>query len=144
MDPFLSLALLAIAAGAASPAGGMLALLIRPSSLLLSLSVGYAGGVLLVWAFDLYIARGMTAGERAEQRSEVRQHHRRHRPRGRKVDVIAGATAGEEIVEGLVIGVSAAIGGGTAIVVAAAIAVDNLAEALSIAELAQADDGIKH
>ena len=170
---FLSLALLATGAGAASPAGGLLALLIRPSSLLLSLTVGYAGGVLLgamslemvpkalelangvevflgfvvgvllVWAFDLYIARGMTAGERAEQLGEVRQHHRRHRPRGRKVDVIAGATAGEEIVEGLVIGVSAAIGGGTAIVVAVAIAVDNLAEALSIAELAQADDRIE-
>ena len=162
---FLIFALLALGAAAASPLGGLLSLLIKPSSLMLSLTVGYAGGVLLgavsfemvpkalelahplivygalslgvllVWGFDLYINRGATAGEKADQRHHVRRFHRRHKPRGSKVAVIAGATAAEELIEGLVIGVSAAVGGGTGLVVALAIAVDNISEALSIGEL---------
>jgi zinc transporter, ZIP family len=171
---FLSLALLAVGAAAASPAGGALSLLFRPSSLLLSLAVGFAGGVLLaalafemvpkaleladaievyagiplgvllVWGFDLYINRGLTAGEKAAQSRLVRRYHRRHKPHGGKVALIAGATAGEEVIEGIVIGVSAAVGGSTGLIVAIAIAVNNVSEALSIGELAFDEAEIKH
>jgi ZIP family zinc transporter len=171
---FFSFALLAIGAAAASPAGGLLSLLLRPSSFVLSLAAGYAGGVLLgavsfemvpkalelaggaevyvaiplgvvlVWGFDLYINRGLTAGEKAAQSRLVRRYHQRHKPRGSKVAVIAGATAGEEVIEGIVIGVSAAIGSSTGLVVALAIAVDNVSEALSIGELAISERAIKH
>jgi len=168
---FLIFALLALGAAAASPLGGLLSLLIKPSSLMLSLAVGYAGGVLLgavsfemapkalelthplivygaivtgvllVWSFDLYINRGATAGEKADQKHHVRRFHRRHKPRGSKVAVIAGATAAEELIEGVVIGVTAAVGGSTGLVVALAIAVDNISEALSIGELVLNEEG---
>jgi zinc transporter ZupT len=36
--------------------------------------------------------------------------------------VLAGATSAEEVIEGLVIGTSAAVGGGTGIIIATAIA----------------------
>lgn len=169
----LSLALLAVGAGLASPAGGLIALFIRPSSLLLSQAVGFAAGVLLgalsfemipkalelsdqlevylgiplgvlaVWGFDLYINRGMTAGEKAEQRGLVRRHHRRHKPHGSKVAVIVGGTTGEEFIEGVVIGVSAAIGGATGLIVALAIGINNVSEALSIGEMALSDNKVK-
>ncbi len=167
---FFVFALMALGAAAASPLGGGLSLLIKPSSLILSLAVGFASGVLLgavsfemvpkaleltdpllvygaicvgallVWGFDLYINRGFTAGEKADQQRRVRRFHRRHKPRGSKVAVIAGATAAEEVIEGIIIGVSAAVSGGTGLVVALAIAVDNISEALSIGELARKED----
>ncbi len=162
---------IAFGAAAASPLGGIIAILVRPSSLLLSLSVGFAGGVLLgaatfemvpkalelsslaativafvigvaaVWGFDLYVNRGAMAGDKAEERQEVRRHHRRHRPKGGKVTVIAGATAAEELIEGVVVGVSGVIGGGTGLAVGFAIAIDNISEAMSIGELVRDEQG---
>lgn len=161
------LAFIGIAVGAAlcSPLGGLVAILVQPSSLLLSLSVGFAGGVLLgavafemlpealrlasmlptvvgfvcgvasVWAFDLYVNQGVTAGDEADQKRFAHRYHRRHKPKGGKVTVIAGATTAEEMLEGIVIGVSGIVGGGTGIVVGLAIAINNLSEAMSIGEL---------
>lgn len=49
--------------------------------------------------------------------------------------MLAGATSAEEVIEGVVIGVSASIAGGTAIIVGLAIAFDNVSEAMSIGEM---------
>lgn len=165
MGGFWGFLLIAGGAALASPVGGALSLFIRPTSLLLSIAVGFAGGVLLgavsfemvpkalelsglatsiiglgvgillVWGFDLYINRGMTAGDEASQNRLVKIYHRRRKPRGDQVTVIAGATSAEELIEGVVIGASTAIGGGTGLVLGIAIAIDNVAEALSIGEL---------
>lgn len=48
MDDLWPFLLTAGAAALASPAGGVLSLHVRPTSLLLSIAVGAAGGVLLV------------------------------------------------------------------------------------------------
>jgi zinc transporter ZupT len=110
--PFL---LIAGGAALASPVGGVVSLLVRPTSLLLSIAVGIAGGVLLgavafemvpkalelcgllttllallvgvllVWGFDLYVNRGLTADEDASQRRWVSRFHKRRKPRGNNV-----------------------------------------------------------
>jgi ZIP family zinc transporter len=51
------------------------------------------------------------------------------------VTVLAGGTSTEELIEGLSIGVGAAIKPGLGLLIALAIVIDNLAEALSIGEL---------
>ena len=51
------------------------------------------------------------------------------------VTVLAGGTSAEELIEGISIGVGAAIKPGLGLLVALAIVIDNLTEALSIAEL---------
>lgn len=107
---------------------------------LLTTVIAIAVGVLLVWGFDLVVNRGMTAGEEASQRRWVERFHRRRKPRGNKVTVIAGATSGEELIEGIVIGATSAIGGGTGLVVGIAIALDNISEALSIGEMVFDED----
>jgi zinc transporter, ZIP family len=171
---------IAIAGGAAlcSPLGGLATILMRPSSLLLSIMAGLAGGVLLsaiafemmpealelasllevtigfvvglaaVYGFDLYVHRGAIAGPEASQRSRVQRFHAWHKPLGDKVTVLAGATSAEEVVEGIVIGVSATIAGGMGLVVGIAIAIDNISEAMSIGEMVGnrkggGDDGAK-
>ena len=78
------------------------------------------------------------AGPNADQASKVRGFHRRHRPRGSKVTVLAGRTSAEELIEGVVIGVSAAISGSMGLVVGLAIALDNISEALTIGEMVRA------
>lgn len=153
------------AAAVASPLGGLLALWHKPSTLFMSVSLGFASGVLLatvgfemlpqatelvplagataafmigfaaVYAFDLYIHRGRLAGKVAEQRPEVERFHRRHRSRGDRVTVLAGGTSIEELIEGLSIGVGAAIRPELGLMVALAIVIDNFAEALGIGEL---------
>jgi len=155
----------ALAAALASTAGGLIAIYLRPSSFLLSVAVGFAAGVLLgtfafemmpkaieqssltvtvggfvvgfllVYLLDLFVNRGRMAGEEADQIGAVRSFHRRHKPRGSQVTVLAGATSAEELIEGLTIGVSAAIDPSVAFIVGAAIFVDNISEALSIGEL---------
>src|SRR5690606_22866932 len=92
----------ATAAAVASPLGGLLALWRSPTSLFMSLSLGFASGVLLaaitlemvpkalelgglpvaiggfvfgfaaVYGFDLFIHRGAMAGDKAEQYPLVR------------------------------------------------------------------------
>ncbi len=152
--------------------GGWLALHRRPTTLFLSVTLGLAGGVLLgaiafemvpkalalsstptalagftvgvlaVYAFELLVNRGRTAGIHAAQRRQIRHYHRLHPPAGDNVTVLAGGTAAEELIEGLSIGVGVAIQPGLAIIVAASIALDNLAEALSIGALiAEKDPG---
>lgn len=168
MDESL-LQVLVVVGGAAlaSLVGGGLALLARPSSLVLSLAVGFAGGVLLgtisfemmpkageaagvlvatgafavglalVYALDLFVNRGVIAGERADQKPKVDMIHRRRPPRGSEVSVLAGSTTAEELIEGLSIGVSLAVAPHLGVLVGLAIAIDNVSEAFSIGELAR-------
>lgn len=120
---------LAIAGSAAiaSLAGGLLTLLRKPTTLIMSCVLGFAGGVLIatislemlpralelgpvpiavsgflagvaaVYAWDLFVHRGETAGLLAEQRKIVECAHRRRRPRGTEVTVLAGGTSAEEL-----------------------------------------------
>src|SRR5690606_6723101 len=64
--------------------------------------------------------------------------------RGTMVTVLAAATAAEELIEGLSIGVGGSLGGATALVVGIAIAIDNLSEAMSIGALARKEDDKTH
>jgi ZIP family zinc transporter len=82
-----------------------------------------------------YVHRGATAGKDAEQRLWVARRRQRHQKRGDNITVLAGGTSAEEVVEGVAIGVSAAADPSLALFVGAAIAIDNLAEGLSIGEL---------
>jgi ZIP family zinc transporter len=84
--------------------------------------------------FDLYINRWRVAGEHAAQYAKVRAYHRSHRPRGDRVTILAGATSAEELVEGLAIGAGLAIEPEVGLLIAAAIAVDNLSEGMSVGE----------
>jgi ZIP family zinc transporter len=166
MDGQLALVLVvAVCAAAASPLGGIIAILLKPTTLLLSIFVGYAAGVLmgtfafemmpkalgqsslltaaagfavgfgLVYALDLYVNRGALAGPKSSQKTWVESYHRRRKPRGGKLTVLAGATSAEELIEGLAIGVGSAIDPTVALLTGLAIGIDNFAEALSIGEL---------
>ena len=156
---------IAVAAALASPIGGLIALWRKPTTLFMSLALGFASGVLLatisfemvpkalelsslaltivgftggfiaVYALDLVINRGKLVGEKAEQKPAVERFHRSHRPRGDQVTVLAGGTSTEELIEGLSIGIGAAIEPGLGLIAGTAIVVDNIAEALSIGEL---------
>lgn len=169
--PFLSVLAIAFAAALSSLAGGAAAIFFRPSSLFLSICVGFAGGVLLgtfafemmpkalelsalveavagfatgialVYGLDLFVNRGAIAGPKAEQRPQVSRYHRRYRPRGDEVTVLAAGTSVEEVIEGLTIGVGAAIDPGVALIVGLAIAIDNVSEGLTIGELIRQEDG---
>jgi zinc transporter, ZIP family len=107
MSAYLVLGI-AFAAALASPLGGLIALWRKPTTLFVSLALGFASGVLLatisfemvpkalelsslvmtiigfiggflaVYALDLFINRGMLAGEQAEQKQAVERFHRRH------------------------------------------------------------------
>jgi ZIP family zinc transporter len=95
---------------------------------------GFVVGFLAVWFFDLYINRWRLAGEHAEQYRQVRAYHRSHRPRGDRVTVLAGGTSAEELIEGLAIGAGLAVEPEVGLLIAAAIAVDNLSEGMSVGE----------
>lgn len=152
------------AAAIASVGGGLIALWHRRSTLISSLAFGFASGALLgavtlqmlptalelgsvatvvvsfaagmtgLYAFDLFVHGGRIAGEHADQRRIVQRFHRRRKP-GSQVVVLAGGTSLEELVEGVAIGVGAAIDPSLAFVVAVAIGVDNLSEGMSVGEL---------
>lgn len=162
---FLLVLSIAVVAAVASPIGGLLALWKRPTSLFMSVAMGFASGVLLstiafemlpkglelgslplavlgfvagfaaVYGFDLFIHRGKLVGERAEQRRAVERFRLRSRPRGDEITVLAGGTSAEELIEGVSIGVGAAIQPGLGFLIAFAIMIDNIGEALSIGEL---------
>jgi zinc transporter, ZIP family len=153
------------AAAVASPVGGLMALWRKPTTLFMSIALGFASGTLLgtisfevmpqalaltsvmiavvgfvtgfasVYAFDLFINRGKLAGPKAEQGKKVRSYHAYHRPRGDEVTVLAGGTSTEELIEGLSIGVATSIKPGLGLLIALAIVIDNIAEALSIGAL---------
>jgi ZIP family zinc transporter len=162
---FGTLGAIAVAAAIASPLGGLVALLRTPTTLFMSIALGFASGVLLgtisfemipnaltrssmlvtvatfaagflaVYAFDLFIHRGKVAGEKAAEHERVARFHQRHRPRGSEVTVLAGGTSAEELIEGLSIGIGAAIEPNVGLLIALAIGVDNFSEGLSIGEL---------
>jgi len=113
-----TVALVSAAAGLASVLGGVIALIRRPTSLVMSVTFGFASGVLIatvtlemlpggidlsslgagaggflagflaVYLLDLYINRWHLAGEHAAQYPRVRAYHRSHRPRGDRVTVL--------------------------------------------------------
>jgi ZIP family zinc transporter len=95
----------------------------------------FTAGFLSIWLFDLFINRWRLAGEHAAEYERVVAYHRGHRPRGDRVTVLAGGTSGEELIEGLAIGTGVLIEPEVGALIAAAIAVDNLSEGLSIGEL---------
>lgn len=101
---------------------------------------GFALGFALVYGLDLFVHRGAMAGPEAEQKEQVRRFHRRKRPLGSEVTVLASATSAEELIEGITIGVSAAIDPRIAIIVGLAISIDNISEALSIGALARKEE----
>lgn len=166
---FVTLLAIAGAAGFASIGGGVAALLARARSITLSLSVGFAGGVLLgtiafemvpkareaaglpivilafatglalVYALDMFVNRGALAGEQADQEPKVEAERRRRPPRGSEVSVLAGGTSAEELIEGLSIGVGMAVEPSLGLLVGVAVAIDNVSESLSIGELARAE-----
>ena len=163
-DELLVVALTSGVAAAASIVGGLFALWHRTSTLISSLafgvasgaligtvtlemlpaalesggltvaSIGFTAGMLGLFLLDLIVHGGLIMGEHADQRRIVRRYHRRRR-RDSKVLVLAGGTSVEELVEGLVIGVGAAVEPSLALVAAIAIGIDNLAEGMSVGEL---------
>lgn len=106
---------------------------------MLAAAAGFAIG-LAIWLFDLFVNRWQLAGREAEQWREIEAYHRSHRPRGDQVTVLAGGTSAEELVEGLAIGTGLAIDPSVGLLIAAAIAVDNLSEGMSIGEFVVGDD----
>lgn len=166
---FAQLLIVAGAAALASVAAGALSIRMRTNSLILSLAAGFAGGVLLgtfafemlpqaretvgpavtivsfligfglVFALDLFVNRGAVAGEHADQKARVDRLHRRHPPRGSDVSVLAGGTSAEELIEGVTIGVGLAVDPGLGVLIALAVGIDNISEALSIGHLARAE-----
>ena len=157
------------AAAVASPLGGAIALWRTPTTLFMSTALGFASGVLLatigfqmlpqarmmgslpmvcagfglgfagVYLFDLIVHRGVLVGSRAEQRPQVERFQGRRRRRGSEVTVLAGGTSVEELIEGLSIGVGAAITPGLGLMIALAIFIDNLSEGLSIGEIIRSE-----
>lgn len=170
MSDFLMVLAITVPAAIASPLGGLIAMWRSPTTLMLSIAVGYAGGVLLatfafemlpealelssialavfgflvgfvlVYGLDLFINRGMMAGGEAEQQEKTRRFHLRHRPRGSETTVLAGGTSAEELIEGATIGVGTAIDPSVGIIVAIAIFIDNVSEAMSIGELIRKEE----
>lgn len=160
-------------AALASILGGIAALVRSPSSLAMSIVFGFASGVLIatvtlemvpealelgsvagvsagfglgfmaVWMFDLFINRWRLAGEHAAQYARVRAYHRSHRPRGDRVTVLAGGTSAEELIEGLAIGAGVAIEPEVGLLIAAAIAADNLSEGMSVGEFVASGRGVR-
>jgi zinc transporter, ZIP family len=169
MQDLLTIIAIAGTAALASPLGGLIALWRKPTTLFLSVALGFASGVLLgtigfemlpqalelgslpiavagftvgfiaVYAFDLFIHRGQLAGERSEQRPQVERFYHQHRPYGDEVTVLAGGTSAEELIEGLSIGIGTSIQPGLGLLIALAIGIDNLSEALSIGEIIRSE-----
>jgi zinc transporter, ZIP family len=159
-DQLLLVVVISGVAAVASVVGGLLALWHRSSTLISSLAFGVASGALIgtvtlemlpralesgglavafigftvgmlsLFALDMVVHGGLMMGEHADQR-----RYRRRRGSGSPVLVLAGGTSAEELVEGLVIGVGAAVEPSLAFVAAIAIAIDNLAEGMSVGEL---------
>jgi ZIP family zinc transporter len=172
MSDFLTIIAVAAGAAIASPVGGAIALWRKPTTLFMSGALGFASGVLLgtisfemlpkavelgplagaaggfvagfaaIWLFDLFIHRGRLAGEHAEQRPQVERFYGANRPRGGEITVLAGGTSAEELIEGLSIGVGAAVEPGLGLLIALAIMVDNLTEALSIGEIIRSEKDV--
>lgn len=165
MPDLITILAIAGAAAIASPVGGLIAVWRSPTTLFQSTALGFASGVLLaticfemipqaldaaalgvvvggfvagflaVYSFDLYIHGGQLAGEKADQRPRTLRYYRHRRPRGGEATVLAGGTSAEEVIEGLSIGIGAALRPGLGLMIGLAIVVDNLSEGLGIGEL---------
>ncbi len=138
MHPELGTTLvIAALAAVAAPLGGLIGLWRKPSSLAMSLALGFASGVLVatvafemlpksldigsllltlagfacgflgLWGFDLYIHRGEVAGEGAEEKRDVARHHRRHGIRGGDK---AAVIVGGTLAEEMIEGLSIGVG----------------------------------
>lgn len=168
---FAMLFAIALAGAVASPLGGAAALITRPTTLALSIAAGFASGALLgalafemlpravhiaslpvaiagfsagfffLYALDLFVHRGASAGEKAAQWQSVVSMRRQRRPRGDEVTVLASGTSAEELIEGATIGVTAATDASLGIIVGLAIVIDNFSEALSIGDLVREKGG---
>jgi zinc transporter, ZIP family len=166
---FFTLLAVAGAAAIASPLGGLISLWRRPTTLFMSVALGFASGVLLatigfemlpkarmlsslplactgfalgfaaIYLLDLFVHHGMVAGSKADEEPRVARFYRRHRPRGKGVTVLAAGTGAEELIEGLSIGVGAAITPRLGMLIALAIVIDNLSEGLSIGEIIRSE-----
>jgi zinc transporter, ZIP family len=99
---------------------------------LLVVALGFAAGFAALYGLELGLNRGKMAGERAEQHAAVEAEHERKRPFGGAATMLAGGTILEAIVEGISLGVGAAIGAGLTVPLAIAVAIDNLSEGLSL------------
>lgn len=170
MNDFALAVIVSGVAASLSLLGGWLALHQRPTTLFLSVALGLAGDVLLgtiafemvprarelsstpstavgfaigvaaLYGFELLVQRGRTAGVHAAQRRQIRHYPPRASTHRRRGDLLACGTAAEEVIEGLSIGVGAAVEPGLAIIVGASIGLDNLSEALSIGALVAEKD----
>ena len=166
---FITVVLIAGAAALASLGGGLLSLWYRPSPFGMSLTLGFAGGVLIgavgldmlprafelagffvavagfatgfgiIYGLDLFVHRGRLAGGESEMHEEVAHFHRHQRPRGGEGTVLAAGTTIEELVEGLAIGVGAVIDLRLALLIGVGTAIDNISEALNIGQLYRSD-----
>ena len=164
MNEWVTVVIVAGSAAIASVMGGALALWRKPTTLFLSIALGFASGVLLatiafemlpqalgnaglwfvvsgfvagfaaVYAFDLFVHHGRLIGEHAEQRTRSS----RRKARGSSVTVLAGGTSVEELIEGAT-GLGAVVDIRVALVVATAVAIDNFSEGLSVGELIRND-----
>ncbi|MBM3597449.1 MAG: ZIP family metal transporter [Alphaproteobacteria bacterium] len=169
MSDTLMILLIAAGAAIAAPLGGAFALWHRPTTLLMSCALGLAGGVLLatfafemlpnalehcslltviaafcsgfaaIYAFDLFMHRGMLAGAKAQERGKVRRFHRSHPPLGNRVTVLAVGTAVEGAIEGLTIGVALSMSPQAGWIIAIAVLIDDFTEGLSLGELVRAE-----
>lgn len=169
MSDAITIFSLAGAAAVASVAGGLIALWRKPTSLFMSVVLGFTSGVLLatlcfemlpealelsglplvvlgflagfavIYAFDLYVHDGQVAGRESEQRQQVTRLYERHRLRASNMIVFAGGTSVEELIEGLSIGVGAVIKPGLGLLIALAIVIDNVSEGLSIGAMIRAE-----
>jgi ZIP family zinc transporter len=107
---------------------------------LVVVSLGFAAGFGIVYGFDLFIHRGKVAGERAEQRADVEAAYERKRPLGGPATVLAGGTLFEAMIEGVSLGVGTAIGAGLTLPLAIAVVIDNLSEGLSLGTLPKGNE----
>ena len=104
-------------------------------------SLGFTAGFVIVYGLDLFFHRGRVAGERAEQRAEVEAAYERRRPLGGPATVLAGGMLFEAVIEGVSLGVGTAIGVGLALPLAVAVVIDNLSEGLSLGTLPEGNEG---
>lgn len=169
-DDFLVVVIIAGIAALSSLMGGLIALWMRTATLILSIAVGGAAGILLgtfsfemlpqarnsaglmlsasgfilgfllIYGFDLYLNRGLIVGDEADERPRMMRLRKHRERRGSDIVLLAGGTSIEELVEGVSIGVGIAADPGLGAMIGIAIAIDNVSEALSIGELIRAEN----
>lgn len=132
----LTVAVIGGAAAIASLGGGAVALWRKPTTLFMSIALGFASGVLLATITFSMLPEALTLGSLWLALGGFAA--------GFAVTVLAGGTSVEELIEGLSIGLGSAVNPSLGMPVALAIAIDNLAEGLAIGEIirgAERDQG---